>query len=84
MLVISSAAGPLPALLATSIGIAGAALGVCSRIGTARRIVPFSGGLLMGIAILGVLPELAEKHGWAFGAAMLAADRNALIGSGVL
>lgn len=73
MPVLSSASGPLPALLATWIGIAGAALGVCSRIGSARRIVPFSGGLLMGIAVIGVLPELAERHGWGVGAALLAA-----------
>jgi zinc transporter ZupT len=34
--------------------------------------VPFSGGLLMGIAVFGVLPELAETNGWPGGAALLA------------
>jgi zinc transporter ZupT len=54
----------LYSLLATSIGIAGAACGVSSAIGAPRKIVPFSGGLLMGIGFFGVLPELAEENGW--------------------
>jgi zinc and cadmium transporter len=69
----SSAAGPLLALLATLIGVAGALLGVSSLIGAPRKIVPFSGGLLMGIAMFGVLPELAQEHGWTIGAASLLA-----------
>jgi zinc transporter ZupT len=60
-------------LLATSIGIAGAAFGVSSTMGAPRRIVPFSGGLLMGIAIFGVLPELAAHYGWGRGTGLLAA-----------
>lgn len=51
-------------LAATIIAVAGGAFGVYSLAGSPRRIVPFSGGLLMGIAIFGVLPELAEDHRW--------------------
>lgn len=66
-------AGLLLALLSTSIGIAGAVWGV-SSFGTApRKIVPFSGGLLMGIAVFGVLPELAGQFGWLAGLAGLGA-----------
>jgi len=33
----------------------------------ARTIVPFSGGLLVGIALFWVLPEVAELYGWLVG-----------------
>jgi len=72
VLVLSSASAPVPALVATLVGVTGAAVGVCARIGAARRIVPFSGGLLMGIAVFGVLPELAGSYGWGLGSAVLA------------
>lgn len=52
------------AFLAAVIGIATAALGVFSKVASPRRIVPFSGGLLMGIALFAVIPELAEEHSW--------------------
>ncbi len=39
---------------------------------TARRMVAFGGGLLGGIAVFGVLPELAEGYGWRDGFLMLA------------
>lgn len=32
-----------------------------------RRVLPFSGGVLVGIAIFWVFPEIAERYGW-FGA----------------
>jgi zinc and cadmium transporter len=70
--VLSSAALPL-ALLSTLIGVAGAVWGVWSAGAAPRRIVPFSGGLLMGIAVFGVLPELAGEYGWAGGFAALGA-----------
>ncbi len=68
-----SSAGTLLSLVATSIGIAGAALGVSSLMGAPRKIVPFSGGLLMGVALFGVLPDLAGHFGWMTGVASLAA-----------
>jgi zinc transporter ZupT len=30
----------------------------------ARRVIPFSGGLLVGVALFGLLPELAGEIGW--------------------
>jgi zinc transporter ZupT len=57
---------PLMSLLATLIGIASAIPALSRRLGPAQtaHLVPFSGGLLMGIAFFGVLPELVELHGW--------------------
>lgn len=74
----TSFSAPLLALVAASIGIGGAALGVSSLMGAPRKIVPFSGGLLIGVALFGVLPDLAGHHGWAAGAALLAAGVGAL------
>jgi zinc transporter ZupT len=64
--------------VAASIGIGGAALGVSSLMGAPRKIVPFSGGLLMGVALFGVLPDLAGHYGWTAGVALLAAGVGAL------
>jgi zinc transporter ZupT len=36
-----------------------------------RRVVPFSGGLLVGIAVFWILPEIAPRYGWAGGSAGL-------------
>ena len=60
-------------LAATSIGVAGAVLGVCCLRAAARPggMVSLSGGLLMGIAAFGILPELAGSHGWAGGLGIL-------------
>ncbi len=69
----SSSLGPFLALLSTLIGVAGALVGVSTATGAHRRIVPFSGGLLIGIAAFGVLPELISEFGWGAGPAMLAA-----------
>ena len=54
----------LPAL-ATAVGLAGAALGL-GLSGLRRRtriVVPFSAGVLLGVALFGLLPELAEEAG---------------------
>src|SRR6185436_8106897 len=52
--------------LATAIGLGGAALGLrLSEIGRRTRIVvPFSAGVLMGVALFGLLPELGTEIGW--------------------
>lgn len=70
-----SSSGILLAFLSTAIGIGSGVGGLRSLAGAAppRGIVPFSGGLLMGIALFGVVPELAQGHGWTAGLAMLAA-----------
>jgi len=60
------------AFLSTCVGVAFSVVGVSTLIGTPRRIVPFSGGLLMGIALFGVVPELAEQYTWSGAAGMLA------------
>lgn len=52
--------------LATAVGLAGAALGLwlTSLRQRARLVVPFSAGVLLGVAILGLMPELAAESGW--------------------
>lgn len=52
--------------LATAVGLAGAALGLwlTSIRQRARLVVPFSAGVLLGVAVFGLMPELAEEGGW--------------------
>jgi zinc transporter ZupT len=53
-------------LLAAVIGVAGAALGLWLT-GLRQRlqaVVPFSAGILLGVALFGLLPELAGQAGW--------------------
>jgi zinc transporter ZupT len=38
-----------------------------------RRVLPFSGGLLVGIALFWILPEIAARYSWVSGAAGLVA-----------
>lgn len=66
---------PVLLILLTAVAIAGAGAGVwMTTVPTlSRRIVPFSGGLLVGISLCWVVPELAEKMGWPRGLAWLAA-----------
>ncbi len=63
------------AFVATAAAIAGILLGISlkgARQGT-RLMVPFAGGLLMGIALFGLLPELTEELGLARGLLLVAA-----------
>ena len=64
----------------TLVAVGNSVLGVwlTSTNQTARRMVSFGGGLLGGIALFGVLPELAQGFGWTRAAALLA------LGGGVL
>lgn len=57
------------ALLATVAAIAGVVIGVSIEgAGRGTRVmVPFAGGLLMGIPVFGLLPELVAEIGWAAG-----------------
>jgi len=52
-------------LIAAAVAVLAAAGGVkLSRLPTvARGLIPFSGGLLGGIALFGIGPELSERHG---------------------
>lgn len=65
---------PQPALVSTlavlfALTLAGSYLGI--RLGRtpglSRRVLPFSGGVLVGIAVFWVFPEIAGQYGW-FGA----------------
>jgi zinc transporter ZupT len=52
--------------LATLVGVSGAMLGLWLT-GMRRRtrvVVPFSAGVLLGVAIFGLVPELADELGW--------------------
>jgi zinc transporter ZupT len=75
-----SAAIAIP-LLAAMIGIAGAALGLWLT-GLRQRVqmmVPFSAGVLLGVALFGLLPELAEQAGWVASGLLFAAGYGLLI-----
>jgi zinc and cadmium transporter len=56
----------LPPVLITAIAIASAAAGVwlSSFRSLSRRLVPFGGGVLLGVTVFWMLPELAEFFGW--------------------
>lgn len=66
--------GIAPAVLAAIIGMLGALLGltVAGFQRHTRLIVPFSGGLLLGVALFGLLPELVADIGWSAGAPLFA------------
>jgi zinc and cadmium transporter len=62
-------------LAITGISILSAAAGVwlTSVAGLSRRLVPFGGGVLMGVAVFWVLPEMAEFLRWPGAVAWIAA-----------
>jgi zinc transporter ZupT len=69
----------LPAIaapaLATAVGIGGAALGLWLT-GVRRRaraVIPLSAGVLLGVAIFGLVPELAGELGWGLSLVLFAA-----------
>lgn len=55
-----------PPLLATLVGVAGVFLGLwlTSAGRRTRLVVPFSAGVLLGVVLFGLLPELVEEIGW--------------------
>ncbi|MGC8793065.1 MAG: ZIP family metal transporter [Bryobacteraceae bacterium] len=63
-------AAGLAALIALLAAAAGLRLSVAPH--WARRLIPFSAGLLAGIALLGILPELLRQQGCRGGLAFLA------------
>jgi len=68
-------------VLATFVGISGAALGLWLT-GMRRRahvVVPFSAGVLLGVAIFGLVPELAAELGWLVSGALFAGGYAALL-----
>jgi zinc transporter ZupT len=68
-------------LLAFTVALAGAVAGLwmSSLPDRARAVVPFSGGLLMGVALFGLLPELLGEIGWLRGVPVFAAGYLALM-----
>jgi zinc transporter ZupT len=79
----SSLGLPLLATLIAALG-AVAGLSLAGARGNTRSVVSFSGGLLLGVAVFGLLPELSETIGWPASAALfgagylllMAIDRN--------
>ncbi|HUE01591.1 MAG TPA: ZIP family metal transporter, partial [Bryobacteraceae bacterium] len=68
-------------LLAAMIGVAGAALGLWLT-GLRQRVqvvVPFSAGVLLGVALFGLLPELAQESGWLSSGLLFAAGYGLLL-----
>jgi zinc transporter ZupT len=68
-------------LLAAIVGVAGAFLGLWLT-GLRQRVrmmVPFSAGVLLGVALFGLLPELAEQTGWTFTVVLFVAGYALLV-----
>lgn len=65
----------LAAALAAAIAVISAAVGLRLAVAPhwARRLVPFSAGLLAGIVLFGILPELVRQQGWRAGSSFLVA-----------
>jgi zinc transporter ZupT len=73
--------GVAPPALAALVGCAGAALGIWltglrSRV---AAVVPFSAGVLIGVALFGLLPELAEDSSWLLTLALCAGGYGLLL-----
>jgi zinc transporter ZupT len=73
--------GITPPALAAMVGCAGAALGIWltglrTRLGA---VVPFSAGVLIGVALFGLLPEMAEDSGWTLTLALCAGGYGLLL-----
>jgi zinc transporter ZupT len=67
--------------LATAVGIAGAALGIwlTGLRKRARFVVPFSAGVLVGVSLFGLVPELVSDLGWVPSVVLFAAGYGALL-----
>src|SRR5215813_3191257 len=66
--------------LATLVGISGAMLGLwLTDVGRRTRVVvPFSAGVLLGVALFGLIPELAHELGWFTSTVLFAGGYGAL------
>jgi zinc transporter ZupT len=76
-----TASGIAAPILATIVGVCGAALGIwlTGLRERARIVVPFSAGVLLGVALFGLLPELAAEIGWPISLALFCAGYGALL-----
>lgn len=77
---LSASRGMAAPAVATVVGIAGAVFGL--RLTEAHRharvVVPFSAGVLLGVAVLGLLPELRNELGWPLSLTLFAAGYGLL------
>lgn len=73
--------GILAPALATAVGVCGAALGLwlTGLRKRARVVVPLSAGVLLGVALFGLIPELAGELGWGVGLPLFAAGYGLLL-----
>lgn len=51
-------------LLAVTLAGAGFGIGLGGAPGFSRRLLPFSGGVLAGVALFWIFPEIGERYGW--------------------
>ena len=67
--------------LATFVGLLGAVLGIwmTGLRQRARAVVPFSAGILLGVALFGLVPELASEIGWAITILLFSAGYGVLL-----
>ena len=67
--------------LATAVGLLGAVLGIwlTGLRERARAVLPFSAGVLIGVALFGLVPELAAEMGWALSLGLFLAGYGALL-----
>ncbi len=67
--------------LATAVGILGAVLGIwlTGLRERARAVLPFSAGVLIGVALFGLVPELAAEMGWAISLGLFGAGYGVLL-----
>jgi zinc transporter ZupT len=67
--------------LATIVGLLGAVLGIwlTGLRQRARTVVPFSAGVLIGVALFGLMPELATEIGWWMTVLLFALGYSALL-----
>jgi zinc transporter ZupT len=75
------ALGITAAALATGVGVGGAALGLWLT-GLRKRVrfvLPLSAGLLLGVALFGLMPQVAGELGWAVSLPLCIAGYGALL-----
>jgi zinc transporter ZupT len=68
-------------VLATVVGVCGAVLGLwlTGARQRARVVVPLSAGVLLGVALFGLLPEMATEQGWVLSLALFGAGYGLLL-----
>jgi zinc transporter ZupT len=70
--------GPVVAATAFAVSFAGIGLWLGAARGRARVVVPFSAGVLLGVALFGLFPEMALELGWAWSVLLFTAGYGLL------